>query len=1350
MKKKDLLPRTLRTLRTLRAPRRLAAFTLILGGMLSSLWGQETGPTVDEEEIFELSPFEVSTGQDVGYLSTNSTSGTSLNTAIKDLPMTIQVVNQDFITDIGASDLEEALSYAAGVYTTDNEASRSVGATRTRAGGGSGDRSISSAGQGSRFANLVYIRGLSTPYQNRMGFRYGGLVVTPSSDVALGGLLDSANIERIEIVKGPNSLLYGVGVLTGIVNVIPEKPLSEPRYEVSLRGGSYDFFRTTAEMTGPLETDWLPGQLNYRLTGSHETRGNWTAFREKETTYWAAQLDYTPAKWINLFVEYQDGETRIDGIGSQWIYDRIENAKDTEFRNEFDEAYNWARHDGVIETLRPLDPEGFSSSVRTIDDEGESRVLPGFRLLDDPFRGGGRADSYRISGPDTFADRDEQNYLADLTLTPTDNLSINAGAFFSEQETRERTLQFSSPNVTDAINFVENIIPNDSQLESIWERGGIYGVPMQPIVRDVFGLTARVDPEEQSGDFLLPATTDDVKLVEYIWRDSIIKSTSEQYRLRGTYTFETPFLFGDANHTLLAGYSFIEDDVDFPDGGIGRSNARANPSRRVDYSGGLISEGSTGTEVANAFDNDGLYYRSIANFEPIYFDGRNDGVDGHNTVRAGDAYLNQVIEQEGFYGVYQGKFLDDRLEVIIGIRQDIYNSRQLTYKRANVTDNFLRSEALKDVEKEAVDTARNLSSDPEEQDRIAADIIAEQTATDQFIATWYRDSFESGDQGYFGFADRGAPADATFGVVPGSVFDIFEEDVEVTTTTFGLNYDITDDFTVYGLVAEGVSPNTALRDGAGEIIPAEETLNREIGLKFDLMEGKISGNIAVFRIDRENAIWDVLYAPNASKWADARQSPRRATNFSFPTYTPEAPTTYYVRSDYMVDYFAEEFGIDPEKLNFAQVGNQLQQEVSLDELDPDLSVVERLALVQAVRDETVMPETFANKWDSQAPLGGNIQLNYVGINPAGFDDMMEITLFNPETNEFVTRTISNIPVVYGAFADRAIDFTKNDLVTGVHPIRYNRLTNFGLPQFNNNVDIARRALVTFDEEINGFDFEIFITPTDNLQFVVNFTHVEREADNAFDFTEWESIVGTQGTFTPPFSMLHREFGWENAGIDLAWVDSADYLQALEASEEGVVSIDSIPESSVELFPEGESDALIDPETFAARSRDGQMLLLFDKRGNVINEFNDALATDFTDTLSDVSLNFNPEDELSIFSKYTFTEGRLENLSLTAGFKYIGSSKTSVTFNTVSPLAGLTVTPEVPERYQFDLGLSYRWQWDKVDMRLSFNVYNVFNEDYDVNVTTLDTANPVTGETVTKRTEKFYTPVTFRVGLTMSF
>jgi hypothetical protein len=48
------------------------------------------------------------------------------------------------------------------------------------------------------------------------------------------------------------------------------------------------------------------------------------------------------------------------------------------------------------------------------------------------------------------------------------------------------------------------------------------------------------------------------------------------------------------------------------------------------------------------------------------------------------------------------------------------------------------------------------------------------------------------------------------------------------------------------------------------------------------------------------------------------------------------------------------------------------------------------------------------------------------------------------------------------------------------------------------------------------------------------------------------------------------------------------------------------------------------------------------------------------------------------------------------------------------------------------------------------VYNVFDETYDVNVTTLDTRNPITGAQTTKRTEKYYSPISARIGLSMSF
>src|SRR5690606_20282924 len=68
--------------------------------------------TDDEDaEIFELTPFSVDASQDRGYRATNTISGTRLNTSIKDIPMPIEVVTEQFIKDTGSTDLRESLAY---------------------------------------------------------------------------------------------------------------------------------------------------------------------------------------------------------------------------------------------------------------------------------------------------------------------------------------------------------------------------------------------------------------------------------------------------------------------------------------------------------------------------------------------------------------------------------------------------------------------------------------------------------------------------------------------------------------------------------------------------------------------------------------------------------------------------------------------------------------------------------------------------------------------------------------------------------------------------------------------------------------------------------------------------------------------------------------------------------------------------------------------------------------------------------------------------------------------------------------------------------------------------------------
>lgn len=1305
----------------------------------------------DEGPIYTLSPFEVSTDSDVGYLSTNSTSGTSLNTAIKDLPMAVQVINQDFITDLGATDLEEALEYAAGVFTSDQGASTSVGATRST---GSDDKSISSAGNGDRFANVVYIRGLSVPFQNRMGFRYGGIVVTQDSAIALGGLLDSSNIERMEVVKGPNSLLYGVGVLTGIVNVIPEKPLSEPRYEFGVRAGSDGFFRATAELTGPVFREGLalPGELNYRVVATTEEKGHWTDFREEETDYYAIQLEHRYKDKMKLFLEYQDGVNSFSGMDSQWIYDEVNRAFDTEFRNAFDEAYNWARHSGTIAELQPLDASSFDPSVPTT-----VGTQAGFLRTGQGFQGGGKPATHRITGPDTYARRDEWNFIADLELFPMEGLTINAGVFFSGQDTDELDLDVGSFATSNPNIFVRDTTTWDNQLNAIWNSGGVYGVPMQQSLEQSIGIDfGPADGENPL--WIFPALNDDIKLTEYYWERSLVKSNSTQYRLRATYTLDSDWLFGTrATHTFLAGFNYIKDIIDFPDGSINRSNAIANPNLTAL---GLNDEEKLAL-MTDLRSSDAMYYRSIDNFEPIYFDGRNDGVNGHSTVRAGDVYLNQEIVQEGYYGVYNGKFFNDRVEVILGARRDIYNADQFTHKRVNISDGELLTLANDWVASQvATEVAARFGVSkndvlagnvPSDVLTFNNDLIDQRKADGQYVATYYEESVESGDAGaaYFG-ANRGGPVDESFGIVPLSQRSVFEEDEEVDTFTFGINFDITDDLTIYGVMSEGISPNTALRDGNGDIIPAEETSNKEIGLKFDFFEGRISGSLAVFEIERENAIWDVDWAPAAAKWFDAQIEANRSREWAIPTFDPAIPQNHYIQGSYVTDYLADMAGVsDPSLIKFAGKGNTIVQTMDRNDIPDEIAPTlrDKLILINKIKTQTEFPSEMIDGIYQGQQFGGNVAVNYVGMNTEAFDDLFEVTLYNPETGEFVTTNVSPMAMVYAGFMDRQIDKTKNNFLRNIHPVRYRNFDAFQA-QANNTPDLPRAqgALVTFDETINGVELDVVFTVNDNFQFVVSYSHIEREADDTFNFNEWQSISTGDSPFTAPFTMLHREYGWEQAGMQLVWVDYDAF--ASQAGGSSVVSRSSIESAIVEEVQN--PDETIPMSEMASRNAAGQVLLFVDRDGNVINENNTSVTSHYDNILDGVSLNYNPEDEVSVWMKYMFTEGKLDNLSVNFGVKYVGESATSVAFNSVSPLNELTVTPVVSDFFRFDAGLSYRWSSGRYDWKVSANVYNLFDHTYDVTTTTLGIPNPVTGESVTKRTEKYYSPRSYRVGLNMSF
>ena len=272
--------------------------TLKTGGLAYSL--SPKGETPEEELVV------TGAGQD-GYFVPNATSATRTDTPIRDIPASIQVIPRQVLEDQQVIRLEEALRNVSGV--TFGEANEGQGVD-------------------------VSIRGFNNAPILRDGFRQYGVFGTQT-------IPEVANLERIEVLKGPASILFGEIQPGGVINTVTKKPLSNPFYQAEFQIGNRNLFQPRLDFSGPLTSD---SKLLYRLNALYEQNDSFRDFDQNFHRILVAPVvtwKISDRTDLSVLLEYVNNEQPADigrvAIGDQVLYtprSRITNEPDDSSQTE--------------------------------------------------------------------------------------------------------------------------------------------------------------------------------------------------------------------------------------------------------------------------------------------------------------------------------------------------------------------------------------------------------------------------------------------------------------------------------------------------------------------------------------------------------------------------------------------------------------------------------------------------------------------------------------------------------------------------------------------------------------------------------------------------------------------------------------------------------------------------------------------------------------------------------------------------------------------------------------------------------------------------------------------------------
>lgn len=218
-----------------------------------------------------------------GYRPGRSVTATKTDTPLAETPQAISVVSREQIEDQGSTSLNDVLNYASGV--------------RSNAYG------VDSRG------DWVRVRG-SEPVQFLDGlqqiFGYNNSVRP-----------DPYSLERVEVLRGPSSVLYGQGSTGGVVNLQSKRPQTERQAEIGLQLGSFNRRQIQGDTTGPLTDD---GTWSYRVVALARKSDTQVDFVPDDRLMLAPSLAWRPDADTSLVVQayWQKDETGSSATFLPW------------------------------------------------------------------------------------------------------------------------------------------------------------------------------------------------------------------------------------------------------------------------------------------------------------------------------------------------------------------------------------------------------------------------------------------------------------------------------------------------------------------------------------------------------------------------------------------------------------------------------------------------------------------------------------------------------------------------------------------------------------------------------------------------------------------------------------------------------------------------------------------------------------------------------------------------------------------------------------------------------------------------------------------------------------------------